>query len=374
MAGIYIHIPFCKQACSYCDFHFSTNLKNRSRIIESIIQEMIMRQNYLEEEPIETIYFGGGTPSLLTKKELDVVLNQVYKTFPIAKEVEVCLEANPDDLNKQKLIDLNDLEINRLSIGVQSFHNEDLIFMNRAHNSDEAKTCIKTAQDVGFENISIDLIFGSQTTSNQMWEENLNVFFSLDIPHLSSYSLTLEEKTKLDYLIKTGKANKLDEDKNFQQYLILQDSIDSNGFEQYELSNYCKNQAISKHNTSYWSHVKYLGLGPSAHSFNLKERQWNVSNNSLYIKGIAENNLAFEKELLSERDRYHDYLITRLRTKWGILYKDLETLFSKQLIEHFKNKSNLINPELVKKESSGIKIPRQHLFQSDEVIRSLWLD
>ena len=374
MAGIYIHIPFCKQACSYCDFHFSTNLKNRSRIVEGIISELKIRKAYLENEHIDTIYFGGGTPSILNQFELDAILTAINKEYTINSEVEICLEANPDDLNKQKLEEINSLGINRLSIGVQSFHDVDLQFMNRAHNSSEALSSIALAQDIGISNISIDLIFGSPTTSNKMWEENLNKLFELQVPHLSSYSLTVEEKTKLAHQINKGLVAAIDDEKNYTQYLILQDYIDANHFEQYELSNYCKNEMYSKHNTAYWLQKKYLGIGPSAHSYNGKNRQWNIANNSLYFNGIKELSPVIEKEILTEKDAYHDFLITRLRTKWGIKLGEIEARFNPEILAHFKAKIPLLNKSMVNFENNHLLVNRKSLFQSDQVVEALWLD
>jgi oxygen-independent coproporphyrinogen-3 oxidase len=374
MAGIYIHIPFCKQACSYCDFHFSTNLKNRSRIVNAIVQEMNLRKNYLNGEIIETLYFGGGTPSLLTKQELYILIEEVHKLFTISNELEICLEANPDDLNKEKIIELNDVNINRLSIGVQSFHDKDLAFMNRAHNREEALSSIKQSQDLGINNLSIDLIFGGQTTNNLMWEENLETFFQLEVPHLSSYSLTVEDRTALHKAIKNGKINELDDGKAFEQYQILQDYIDDNKYEQYELSNYCKDKKYSKHNSSYWNRTKYLGLGPSAHSFNGNQREWNINNNSQYINLINSQKPFSEIENLTEKDQYHDYLITRLRTKWGINFDDLELLFSSKTTAHFHTNIKLLSSKNSIVNNNTLIVKRNYLFQSDEVIRQLWVD
>ena len=373
MAGIYIHIPFCKQACSYCDFHFSTNLKNRSLIVKSILAELVLRKNYLEDEVIETIYFGGGTPSILNQLELEQIINQIHKQYKVSPNIEFCLEANPDDLNQVKTKELYTLGINRLSIGIQSFHDNDLQFMNRAHNSSEAINCIKTAQDTGIHNLSIDLIFGSPTTSLTMWEENLRLFFSLNIPHLSAYSLTVEEKTKLSHQIKTGQVVPLNDENSYRQYMLLQDQIDKNDFEQYELSNYCKDQLYSKHNSSYWKQINYLGIGPSSHSFNGKTRQWNVSNNALYIKAISEGKLNLEEEVLSEEDQYHDFLITRLRTKWGISIRELESLFSENIVTHFKSQIKSIDKGMIQYNQQSLIVNRSSLFQSDQVVETLWL-
>ena len=374
MAGIYIHIPFCKQACSYCDFHFSTKLTNKKSVLSAIEKELKLRSNYLGQELVDTIYLGGGTPSLLSEIELQSIFQTVLNNYTVSDHAEITLEANPDDLTKVKLQELKQTPINRLSIGVQSFFEEDLRFMNRAHNAKEAVTSIQNAKEVGFDNLSIDLIFGSQTTSNEMWQRNLSIFFDLGINHLSAYSLTVEEKTALAHNIAKGKVKNIDDEKNYTQYLILQNAIKENGFEQYELSNYCIDESYSKHNTSYWQNKKYLGIGPSAHSFNGISRQWNVKNNALYTKAINEGNSYFEKEELSEIDRYHEYLITSLRTKWGVDVSKMDMLFSPSIVEHFKTKIFFVDKSLVDLSHDNLTVKSDNLFQSDEVVRQLMID
>ncbi len=373
MAGIYIHIPFCKQACSYCNFHFSTSLKNKDALIEALRKELVKRKNYLSST-VSSIYFGGGTPSLLNQEELSIILEDIYLHFQVQENVEITLEANPDDLRKEKLSQLKKSGINRLSIGVQSFHDKDLQFMDRTHSATEAIKVIRRSQDTGFENINIDLIFGAHSTSDEDWLRNLDQFFDLNLPHLSAYSLTVEENTKLIHQISKGKLNEVDDEKAYRQYMLLQDAIDKNGFEQYELSNYCKNSQYSKHNSSYWNQSPYLGIGPSAHSFNGSEREWNIANNSLYIKQIEQGAQYSEKEMLTEKDRYHDYLITRLRTTAGIDFQSLESLFSKKIVDHFHKQKTRINPKMLRQDDSTLKLKREILFQSDEVIRSLMMD
>ena len=374
MAGIYIHIPFCKQACSYCDFHFSTKLTNKKSVLSAIEKELKLRSNYLGQELVDTIYLGGGTPSLLSEIELQSIFQTVLNNYTVSDHAEITLEANPDDLTKVKLQELKQTPINRLSIGVQSFFEEDLRFMNRAHNAKEAVTSIQNAKEVGFDNLSIDLIFGSQTTSNEMWQRNLSIFFDLGINHLSAYSLTVEEKTALAHNIAKGKVENIDDEKNYTQYLILQNAIKENGFEQYELSNYCIDESYSKHNTSYWQNKKYLGIGPSAHSFNGMSRQWNVKNNTLYTKAINEGNSYFEKEELSEIDRYHEYLITSLRTKWGVDVSKMDMLFSPSIVEHFNTKMFFVDKSLVDLSHDNLTVKSDNLFQSDEVVRQLMID
>lgn len=373
MAGIYIHIPFCKQACSYCDFHFSTNFSRKQAVIDAILNEIEIRAPYLEGEKIETIYFGGGTPSVLSQQELNAIFEQLYQCFPISKQVEVTLEANPDDLSIPKLKELVSSPVNRLSIGIQSFFEEDLRFMNRAHSAKEALASIQNAQQLGFESLNIDLIFGGQTTSDKMWEKNLTQFVDLKIPHLSAYSLTVEEKTALAHQIEKGKLSPLDDSKNYRHYLRLQEFIQANGYEQYELSNYCTNKAFSKHNTAYWFGKKYLGIGPSAHSFNGTSRQWNVKNNIAYVKAIESGTAFFEEETLSEEDQYHEYLITSLRTKWGINLSEISSRFSNTIQQHFSKQANLLNPDHVSLSHDQLRIKNQFLFQSDEVVRNLML-
>ena len=374
MAGIYIHIPFCKQACSYCDFHFSTKLTNKKSVLSAIEKELKLRSNYLGQELVDTIYLGGGTPSLLSEIELQSIFQTVLNNYTVSDHAEITLEANSDDLTKVKLQELKQTPINRLSIGVQSFFEEDLRFMNRAHNAKEAVTSIQNAKEVGFDNLSIDLIFGSQTTSNEMWQRNLSIFFDLGINHLSAYSLTVEEKTALAHNIAKGKVENIDDEKNYTQYLILQNAIKENGFEQYELSNYCIDESYSKHNTSYWQNKKYLGIGPSAHSFNGISRQWNVKNNALYTKAINEGNSYFEKEELSEIDRYHEYLITSLRTKWGVDVSKMDMLFSPSIVEHFNTKMFFVDKSLVDLSHDNLTVKSDNLFQSDEVVRQLMID
>lgn len=340
-------------------------------MLNAIRQEAKLQQHYLAGEKVDTIYFGGGTPSLLEEKEIQELLEQLYQTVEVSEEVELTLEANPDDLTKAKLKSLKSSGINRISIGVQSFQQKDLDFFNRSHNAQQAIDSIKRSQDNGFENLNIDLIFGAQTTTDQMWEANLGRFFSLNVPHLSSYSLTIEEKTALAHNINTGKSERLDEDKNYRHYLSLQNAIKAHDYQQYELSNYCKGDRISKHNTSYWFGKKYLGLGPSAHSYNGKSRQWNVANNIQYIKALQNQQFFYEKEELSELDLYHEYLLTRLRTKWGIQFSDFASNFSVKTQEHFFSRIKKLNPKSIIKTESSLRLPTNGLFRSDEVVREL---
>jgi len=356
MAGIYIHIPFCKQACSYCDFHFSTSLKSKEAFITALVHEIELQKNYLGETVIETIYFGGGTPSLLSDEELDRIFKTLYVNFSIAKNAEITLEANPDDLSKTKLKELKLSPVNRLSIGIQSFFDEDLKLMNRAHSSMQAENSIKESLNSGFENITIDLIYGTPGLSNENWKKNLAKVFSFGIPHLSSYSLTVEQKTPLESHIKKGKVKPVDEEQSAEQFLILMEETIKNGYEQYEISNFCKPGFHSRHNSNYWNGIKYLGLGPSAHSFDGNSRQWNVSNNFRYIKSITENKISSEKETLTIDQKFNEYMMTGLRTSTGISVEKVKTEFGENYLSSLltEAKNYLDSGKIILKENHFI--------------------
>lgn len=334
MAGIYIHIPFCKQKCSYCNYHFSTNLNAKSEIIDAICKELSMRKGEIIEN-IETIYFGGGTPSLLENNELEQIFDTIYKNFSIAENPEITLEANPDDLSFNKIQQLKTQPINRFSIGVQSFYEEDLKLMNRAHDSNEALNAIKLTQDAGFKNITIDLIYGSQTTSDEIWEKNLQTAINLKVPHISSYVLTIEPKTLLQHQIEVGKIKDIDEEKQARQFQMLIDALTSNDYEHYEISNFGKPNFHSRHNSNYWNGKSYLGIGPSAHSYNGKERSWNIENNAIYIKNIKQGILPNEIETLSLEDEFNELIMIKLRTSEGLNLTYLKNKFPEEFINDF---------------------------------------
>ena len=336
MAGIYLHIPFCKQACNYCDFHFSTSMKMKVDFVKAIIQEIELRKDVFANKFISSIYFGGGTPSLLSKEELDMIFEKLYKSFTIDADAEITLEANPDDLNFDKILQLKDTPINRLSIGVQSFRDEDLKYMNRAHTAIEALNSIKMAQDAGFQNITIDLIYGTPGMSNEDWKYNLRKSFALNLPHISSYALTVEEKTPLYYQILKNNIGPVDEQQSADQFKILMDEMLRYGYEQYEISNFCKDNSYSKHNSSYWKKDHYLGLGPSAHSYFGNSRLWNLSNNVKYIKALSASQLPLVKENLNTQDMYNEYVMTSLRTKWGCSLIEIEKDYSRSYLNYFK--------------------------------------
>ena len=353
MAGIYLHIPFCKQACNYCDFHFSTSLKMKASFVDALVAEIELRKSVFDQQTINSIYFGGGTPSLLSEKDLNRIFETLFTSFRVSPLAEITLEANPDDLSPEKIQVLKKTPINRLSIGIQSFRDEDLRFMKRAHNAKEALSSIKSCKQAGFTNLSVDLIYGTPGMETSAWLENLNIAFDLDIPHISSYALTVEPNTELHHQILHQKVSNVDENQSAAQFELLTSQMKRNGYEQYEISNFCKPGAYSKHNSSYWKKDMYLGLGPSAHSFYDNKRLWNVSNNAKYVKSLAQNLLPLQEEVLSLEDRYNEYVMTSLRTKWGCSIAEIETNFSSELAAYFRNEIELyVSTEnvLVKKE------------------------
>ncbi len=333
MAGIYIHIPYCKQACHYCDFHFSTNLNTKTALINCIVEELRIRSNYIDNETIDTIYFGGGTPSIATKEEIAIILEQIHTIYNIGSSVEITLEANPDDLKAEKLQELKSIGINRLSIGVQSFNEQHLKYLNRAHNSTEAANCVKLAQNYGFDNISIDLIYGIPSADHSIWENDLTTAIELGIKHISAYCLTIEEKTTFGNWLKKGKIPPIEDEFSAQQFEMLLISLEKAGFEQYEISNFSLPELHSRHNSNYWNNINYLGVGPGAHSFNGLSRQYNITNNSNYIKGVSIGTPFFDKELLTAKDLLNEYIMVRIRTKWGIDLKEIHNRFHIDLIK-----------------------------------------
>lgn len=319
MSGIYIHIPFCKQACHYCNFHFSTSLRLRRPMIDAIKKELIERVDYLKGATVETVYFGGGTPSLLEVSELMEIWETIVAHYKMGDDLEVTLEANPDDLSTERLKAYrHHTPVNRLSIGIQSFHEADLHYMNRAHSAAEAMECIGSALTIGFQQLSIDLIYGTPTMDDEQWYHNLRSAFAYGVPHLSCYALTVEPKTALQHLIVKGKTQQIDEEQTARQFELLVNETAAQGYEQYEISNFCRPPHYARHNSSYWHGETYLGIGPSAHSFNGFSRQWNIANNAKYVKAITEGTTAFELELLTPKEQYNEYILTALRTKWGV--------------------------------------------------------
>lgn len=338
MPGIYVHIPFCKQACHYCDFHFSTSLRFKNEMIKAIVGEIDLRKDYLENKTIDTIYFGGGTPGILDEMELNEILNAIDKNFSLANDVEITLETNPDDVTEEKPAFWKKAGINRLSIGIQSFSDRHLKWMNRAHDSQEAIRSVRKAQAEGFSNITIDLIYGIPVMSDNEWKHNLEQAFDLEVSHISAYCLTVEKGTALDHFVKTGIAQAVNDEQATGQFLLMQEEMKRNSFIAYEISNYGKKNYFSRHNTSYWMGEWYLGVGPSAHSFNGMSRQWNISNNKKYIDAITGKNSFAEIETLTTINHYNEYIMTSLRTIFGLnkqklmsIEKSGETVFDATL-------------------------------------------
>lgn len=317
LVGLYIHIPFCKQACHYCDFHFSTSLGKKEAMIAAICKELVLRKGEFKDEVVGTIYFGGGTPSVLEVSEIHDIIQTVYDHYQVSDSPEITLEANPDDLSHEKIKQLAATPINRLSIGVQSFFEADLKLMNRAHNAVEAEQCIQESLKY-FNNISIDLIYGIPNMTNERWQENIDKALTFNVPHISSYALTVEPKTALANFIKKGVIDPLDDALAESHYTTLVQQLEDNGYINYEISNFGKQDYFSKNNTAYWQGKKYVGIGPSAHSYDGIRRGWNSNNNSKYIKAIETNVLPMEEEVLSKTDRYNEYIMTGLRTMWGV--------------------------------------------------------
>lgn len=375
MAGIYIHIPFCKQACHYCDFHFSTSLKKKEEMLQSLKQELVLRKEELHNEVVETIYFGGGTPSILEVDEINDLIQAVYNLFPVSDNPEITLEANPDDLDYTTIHKLAASKVNRLSIGIQSFGEEDLKMMNRAHNSSEAISCLEEAVK-HFDNISIDLIYGIPNMSNERWLANVQRILDLGIPHISCYALTVEERTALNKLIKKGVIPSPKEEVAHNHFMLLIETLRKNGYIHYELSNFAKPGYYSKNNSAYWLGKKYLGIGPSAHSFDSVHRSWNIANNPLYIKDIQSGKLPLEVEELSLSDRYNEYIMTGLRTIWGVDVNRVHRDFGQDFYDYLIQESaHFIADGLMHREGDVLTITDKGKFLSDGIASDLfWLD
>ena len=342
MSGIYIHIPFCKQACHYCDFHFSTSMKKKDEMVLALAKELQLRKDefqYDAEFPcIETIYFGGGTPSVLNVEDIKLLIDTVRQNYPVSQNPEITLEANPDDLSEENLSAFAAIGINRLSIGIQSFFEEDLKLMHRAHDSVQAKKCLELATRY-FDNISLDLIYGIPGMTNERWRQNIETALSFGIPHISSYALTVEPKTALNKLIQTGKVAEPKDEVAQEHFMILVETLEANGLVHYELSNFGQENYFSRNNSAYWLGKKYLGIGPSAHSYDGVSRSWNVANNTLYLKAIQNNELPCEAEILTQEDRYNEYIMTGLRTIWGVSLIRIEQEFGTDYLNYLKQQS-----------------------------------
>lgn len=376
MAGIYLHIPFCKQLCYYCGFHKSISLKDKDLMLTCLHKELEMRCDYLEGELVETIYFGGGTPSVYTPDQIEALIDHIRMLFPVDTQAEITLEANPDDLNQSYLQALEKGSVNRLSIGVQSFHRDDLKLMNRRHTGEEAVEAIKRAQRCGFDNISVDQIYGVPGLTMEKWSRNLEILFDLGIQHISSYHLMFDPETVFSHKLKKGQIKEIDEELSLAQFKMLIHKARSHGFLHYEISNFCLKGYHSRHNTSYWQQKKYLGVGPSAHSYNLRQREWNVSHNQKYINSIENGLIPSQIELLSVNDQFNDYVLTSMRTMWGLDLLYVKKNFGEEYYQFCLNEANkYIRSSHVRIEKDCVIISDKGVFVSDDIMSDFfWVE
>ena len=374
MASIYIHIPYCKQQCTYCNFHFRIAQDDKKEMLKSIKKEILMRQSYLNGAKISSIYFGGGTPSILNKGEIQSLIHTIHNNFKIDIDAEITLECNPDDLDKKKLLELKEIGINRLSIGIQSFDDADLKFMNRSHNAMEAVSCIQFAKETGFENITIDLIYGLPKQTNEKWKKNLEQMLTLDIQHFSAYSLTVEPKTKLKHQIDKKLVTPLDDKITVEHFNTLLEIATENKFVHYEISNFGKEGFFSNHNSAYWKNKHYLGVGPSAHSFNGSSRQWNVASNKQYIEKLNEDETYFEVEQLSNAQQYNEYIFTALRTIWGVELYYIDNQFGEEALNYFKKQIiNWENKGKIKQKKGTYTLSKEGKLYADAIASDLFI-
>ncbi|PRP68026.1 radical SAM family heme chaperone HemW [Nonlabens agnitus] len=373
MSGIYIHIPFCKQACHYCDFHFVTSMKHKNRVVAALQEELRLRSSEAKNTSIETIYFGGGTPSVLESTAIDAIIETVYSNYQVIADPEITLEANPDDLTPEKIAALAKTKINRLSIGVQSFFEEDLKLMNRAHNAVEAMECISLSRK-RFPNISIDLIYGIPGLTDDRWRENLFKAIDLKVPHISSYALTVEDDTALKTFIEKGIIDEVDDEQAQRQFNILLDTMQLHSYENYEFSNFGKEGFFSRNNTAYWTGKSYIGIGPSAHSFDGKRRAWNINNNVKYLKAIEAGDLPQETEELTVVDRYNEYIMTGLRTIYGVSLSHVELEYGSKFKEYLLQQStNYLKDHLLYLDDDTLRVTRKGKFLSDGIASELFM-
>ncbi|MEJ6583170.1 MAG: radical SAM family heme chaperone HemW [Crocinitomicaceae bacterium] len=374
MAGIYIHIPFCKQKCTYCDFHFSTTFEvYRSAMIDSIVREIESRKGYLENQKVRTIYFGGGTPSILKEDEIQAILSKVYKVFDVVQVAEITLEANPDDINSENLKVWKKAGVNRLSIGLQSFKKSDLEWMNRAHTVQDSFQCVKLAKQHGFEDITVDLMYGLPDLTMKEWENHIQEVLDLNVPHVSAYCLTVEKKTVLSNLVGKGKIVPASEDQQSDQFLKLLKKLEAKGFEQYEISNFSKPGHESKHNSNYWKGEWYLGVGPSAHSFNGTSRSWNIRNNARYILEVKENGDYNESETLSKVNQFNERILIGLRTKYGVNMKELARL-SPISVRFLEVMNDFMEKGWAFQENESLVLTKEGKLRADYIASELFYD
>lgn len=374
MAGIYIHIPYCKKKCHYCNFFSLATTKYRNVFVDALLKEIHQRKMEIIQ-PISSIYFGGGTPSLLSRKELDDIFNQIYNDFQIKEDIEITLEANPDDLSNDYLKELHKTKVNRLSIGIQSFSDEDLKSVNRVHSGKEAYESVLRAKQVGFNNLSLDLIYGIPSSDKQVWENNLIKIKELDAEHLSAYSLTQEPQTAYDVLVRKGKAKAPDDEKALEQYEMLQEFLPELKMEQYEISNYARNQKYAIHNTSYWKGIPYIGFGPSAHSFNGTHRRWNIAQLKKYIDSANLATVDFEEEVLELSNHWNEWMMTGLRTKWGIDFNKAPHVFPEEWYSQFRDISkDYIKQEFIENEGSVYQLTSKGKLFADGIAAALFIE
>ena len=373
MAGIYIHVPFCKQACHYCDFHFSTQLGKKESMIKALQKELELRKGEFQSVAVETIYFGGGTPSVLEISEIEALINAVYEHYEVIANPEITLEANPDDLSKNRIIELSESPVNRLSIGIQSFYDEDLKLMNRAHDAGEAEGCIQEAKKY-FDNITIDLIYGIPGMDNDRWKANIEKALAFELPHISSYALTVEPKTALKKFIEKGVIADVDDEQAQAQFNILVQVLEQRGYINYEISNFGKPGYFSKNNTAYWLGKKYIGIGPSAHSFDGENRGWNVRNNIKYIQALENEVVPMEIETLTKRDRYNEYVMTGLRTIWGVSLDKIEKEFGEKYSNYIHQQAEkYIEQDLISFKEGKLLTTNKGKFLADGIASDLFM-
>lgn len=372
MAGLYIHVPFCAKRCIYCDFFSNTEMTYKEPYINALVDEMELRKEYIGGEKIETIYFGGGTPSRLTASDFGIIFQAIFKSFDISENAEITIEANPDDIRSEYVKELRQFPFNRVSMGVQSFHPEDLKFLNRRHDREQAIRAVDICRENGISNISIDLIYGLPNQTVEKWEKNLDEAIALNVPHISAYHLIYEEGTTLHKLMEAGKVSQVDEELSLSLFTILIRRLKEAGYIHYEISNFAKDGFYSRHNSSYWKGIKYLGLGPSAHSYNGTNREWNVSSLPIYIKGIGNKTPEIEREELDLYTRYNDFIITGLRTIWGISYKEINRLFGERLLRYCQKQASPHIKAGRMYEKDGIaRLTESGIFISDGIMSDL---
>ncbi|WP_153640793.1 radical SAM family heme chaperone HemW [Prolixibacter sp. NT017] len=373
MAGIYFHIPFCKTHCHYCDFHTSCRLADLPGVMKAEFRELSLRKNYLGDEVVDTIYLGGGTPSLLGLDYLKKIQESVHSLFKVNNEAEWTIEANPDDLEQKYLYDLQKSGFNRLSIGTQSFDEEILKYLNRRHNAQQSVRSVLLAREAGFQNISADLIYGIPGLSKEAWERSVDTVVNLDVEHVSAYHLTYHEGTVLYQRLQDGKLSEVPDEVSLEQYEYLVSALKNAGYEHYEVSNFAKPGYYSRHNSAYWKEKKYLGIGPSAHSYDGLSRQWNIRSNPQYVQLVNDNQKFFDIEELSEVDRYNDYIITSLRTIWGIDIRKIETEWNSELGRHFhKSLAKYCGTDLVFVEDDILRLTEKGIFVSDRIMEDFF--